>query len=74
MELEGHWSYNKHPYISGGPLQSDYVFKQLHFHWGVNNNVGSEHTINGKRLVISLLQIYYYILKIYNLAGYKNLN
>ncbi|XP_057325336.1 carbonic anhydrase 7-like isoform X1 [Microplitis mediator] len=59
LELEGHWPYNKHPYISGGPLQSDYVFKQLHFHWGVNNNEGSEHTINGQSFPLEMHLVHY---------------
>lgn len=34
------------PLLSGGPLKSKYQFEQLHFHWGLKNNEGSEHTIN----------------------------
>ena len=37
--------------ISGGPLDQEYKVKQLHFHWGSNNLRGSEHLLNGKRLV-----------------------
>jgi len=32
--------------LSGGPLIGEYVFHQLHFHWGNNDSVGSEDTIN----------------------------
>lgn len=51
MELRGQWPDNEIPFISGGPLQSQYIFNQLHFHWGINNQEGSEHTIHGKRFV-----------------------
>uniref|UniRef100_V9KZC2 Carbonic anhydrase n=1 Tax=Callorhinchus milii TaxID=7868 RepID=V9KZC2_CALMI len=32
--------------VSGGPLENHYKLKQFHFHWGAENNRGSEHTIN----------------------------
>jgi carbonic anhydrase len=32
--------------VSGGPLHGIYAFTQLHFHWGNNDSVGSEDTIN----------------------------
>jgi len=35
--------------VSGGPLNGHYLFKQLHFHWGHNDSVGSEDTINNHR-------------------------
>lgn len=35
--------------ISGGPLHGHYLFQQLHFHWGHNDSVGSEDTINNIR-------------------------
>jgi hypothetical protein len=37
--------------VSGGPLAGVYLFKQLHFHWGHNDSVGSEDTINNHRFV-----------------------
>ena len=33
--------------ISGADLSEDYVFDQLHFHWGHDDTVGSEHEIDG---------------------------
>ena len=35
--------------LSGGPLNGTYVLLQLHFHWGSEDCVGSEHTVNGKQ-------------------------
>lgn len=37
--------------ISGGPLTPTYRFTQLHFHWGVNDSLGSEDLINNHRYV-----------------------
>ena len=37
--------------MNGGPLDGDYVLVQLHFHWGANDSVGSEHTVSGQRSV-----------------------
>ncbi|XP_053654446.2 carbonic anhydrase 2 [Cherax quadricarinatus] len=37
------------PSLSGGGLTDQYTFAQLHFHWGRNQDEGSEHTINGGR-------------------------
>ena len=34
--------------MTGGPFGDDiYNFNQLHFHWGSDNEQGSEHYING---------------------------
>ncbi|XP_062132472.1 carbonic anhydrase 2 [Drosophila sulfurigaster albostrigata] len=40
----------KEPRVRGGPLerQAYYQFEQFHFHWGENDTVGSEDTINNK--------------------------
>lgn len=35
------------PYIKFN--DSEYIFEQLHFHWGRNNEEGSEHRVNGER-------------------------
>jgi len=34
------------PSISGGGLDETFHFAQLHFHWGSNSSVGSEHTVD----------------------------
>lgn len=34
--------------ISGGDLGQTFKAAQFHFHWGSDNNKGSEHTYNGK--------------------------
>lgn len=35
--------------LSGGDFRGKYIADSLHFHWGNTNNVGSEHSLNGKR-------------------------
>jgi len=40
--------------LSGGPLEGEYKILQLHFHWGSNASLGSEHTLDGKRFPIEL--------------------
>ena len=35
--------------LSGGPLEGEYKILQLHFHWGSNDTLGSEHTLQGER-------------------------
>jgi len=36
--------------ITGGPVLDEYQFLQFHMHWGLNENEGSEHVIDGVRL------------------------
>lgn len=35
------------PILSGGPLQKECIFEQLHFHWAEDDQGGSEHSIDG---------------------------
>uniref|UniRef100_A0A1I8PUW9 Carbonic anhydrase n=1 Tax=Stomoxys calcitrans TaxID=35570 RepID=A0A1I8PUW9_STOCA len=44
------------PAISGGPLNplDHYVLHSLHFHWGPNDTVGSEHIIDGRPYSLEL--------------------
>ncbi|XP_063227597.1 carbonic anhydrase 2-like [Bacillus rossius redtenbacheri] len=47
------------PAISGGPLAGDYVFEQLHFHWGPEDSVGSEHTVNNLSFPMEMHAVHY---------------
>lgn len=48
------------PTISGGPLlNSEYVFAQLHFHWGSDDTCGSEDKIDGKSFPLELHIVFY---------------
>ncbi|KAJ7357679.1 Carbonic anhydrase- protein 10 [Desmophyllum pertusum] len=40
--------------LAGGLLQESYFLKQFHFHFGCNDTVGSEHTIDGNTYPIEL--------------------
>lgn len=40
---------DQRPIITGGPLSGTYEFAQLHFHWGENDTMGSEDSIDGHR-------------------------
>lgn len=42
-------SYAEQPYLCGGPFVSNYVFSQIHFHWGKTDMNGSEHYVDGGR-------------------------
>jgi hypothetical protein len=36
------------PELEGGPLTGCYRLEQFHYHWGSDDERGSEHTIDGK--------------------------
>lgn len=52
-------SFAEEPYLTGGPLGFKYVFSQLHFHWGVNDSVGSEDLINNRSYPMELHMVFY---------------
>jgi len=52
-------SCDKKPTISGGPLNEEYEFAQLHFHWGANDTCGSEDKIDNKRFPMELHLVFY---------------
>ena len=35
--------------LSGGNLRNSYRVDGVHFHWGIDDTEGSEHTIDGKK-------------------------
>ncbi|XP_069681676.1 carbonic anhydrase 2-like [Periplaneta americana] len=45
--------------VTGGPLRGDYSFSQLHFHWGNNDSMGSEDTINNHTFPLELHIVMY---------------
>jgi len=49
----------KKPEISGGGLNDVYIFDSLHFHWGSNSSLGSEHTIKGQRFAGEIHLVHY---------------
>lgn len=47
------------PTLAGGPLDGSIQVREVVFHWGKHNNVGSEHTINGDHFPLEM-QIFHY--------------
>ncbi|XP_076376680.1 carbonic anhydrase 1 isoform X1 [Megalopta genalis] len=47
------------PTASGGPLNDTYVFQQLHFHWGENDDEGSEDLINNHSFSMELHAVFW---------------
>ncbi len=47
------------PSISNGDLNGTYIFDQLHFHWGHDDNRGSEHIIKNTRYPAELHMVHY---------------
>ncbi|XP_050399799.2 carbonic anhydrase 4-like [Patella vulgata] len=46
-------------FIENGGLPGKYKLLQLHFHWGSNNDKGSEHTINGEQFPMEMHLVHY---------------
>ncbi|XP_050422649.1 carbonic anhydrase 2-like [Adelges cooleyi] len=44
--------------VSGGPLTPKYKFTQMHFHWGVNDSLGSEDLINNHSYPMELHMVF----------------
>ncbi|XP_031771295.1 carbonic anhydrase 2-like [Apis florea] len=47
------------PYLCKGPLEGNYVFAQVHFHWGENEMRGSEHFVDGASMPMELHVVHY---------------
>ncbi|EDS26119.1 carbonic anhydrase II [Culex quinquefasciatus] len=43
----------------GGPLQGNYQFSSLHFHWGAESDRGAEHVVDGKRHTMEMHLVFY---------------
>ncbi|XP_055312343.1 carbonic anhydrase 1-like [Sitodiplosis mosellana] len=50
---------DQRPTITGGPLGGTYEFAQLHFHWGENDTMGSEDSIDGHSFPMELHMVFY---------------
>ncbi|XP_071445008.1 carbonic anhydrase 2-like isoform X2 [Hetaerina americana] len=46
-------------HVSGGPLKGRYIFAQLHFHWGSNDSIGSEDSINNQSFPMELHMVFW---------------
>ncbi|KAJ1192852.1 hypothetical protein NDU88_002158 [Pleurodeles waltl] len=45
--------------LSGGPLSESYRLKQVHFHWGLTDDCGSEHTVDGVQYASELHMVHW---------------
>ena len=45
--------------MSGAGLPNKYKFAQVHFHWGSNSGVGSEHTVDNKASAMEMHFVHY---------------
>ncbi|KAF5276189.1 hypothetical protein FQR65_LT03993 [Abscondita terminalis] len=52
------WDSGKRPTITGGPCTDMYEFLNGRFRWGLNNDEGSEHTINCKAFAMEFQAIH----------------
>ena len=46
--------------LTGGPLQHTYRLEQFHFHWGSNDQCGSEHTIDDKQYAAEVIMFVFF--------------
>ena len=49
--------------ISGSDFKQTYDFWQFHFHWGVNDNEGTEHFLDSRKGPLEVLQLKKYFYK-----------
>ncbi|XP_032667160.1 carbonic anhydrase 1-like [Odontomachus brunneus] len=56
--LSGKWEAER-PYLRDGPFASNYVFSQIHFHWGETNMDGSEHYVDGGSMPMELHAVHF---------------
>ncbi|XP_069687668.1 carbonic anhydrase 2-like [Periplaneta americana] len=60
IQVSGSWgSRDLSPWISGGPLDGEYKFSQLHFHWGSDDSIGSEHTVSNVSFPMEMHLVHY---------------
>ncbi|KAG8236517.1 hypothetical protein J437_LFUL012803 [Ladona fulva] len=59
INLAGTWNPEDRPFIESSLLEDEYVFEALHFHWGRNENEGSEHFINGESYPLEMHLVHF---------------
>ncbi|KAM6142772.1 carbonic anhydrase 13-like isoform 1-T1 [Phoenicopterus ruber ruber] len=43
--------------LTGGPLSGTYRLRQIHFHWGSNDEAGSEHAVDGMKYAAEVVSL-----------------
>ncbi|XP_067000485.2 carbonic anhydrase 2 [Anabrus simplex] len=59
IQVSGRWEDGDSPFVTGGPLEGEYVFAQLHFHWGSSDDSGSEHTVHNISFPMEMHVVHY---------------
>jgi len=58
-KLTTHHTSGAIPTMMGGGLPAKYAFAQVHFHWGSNDEQGSEHLVDGKAFPLEMHLVHY---------------
>ncbi|XP_046631691.1 carbonic anhydrase 2-like [Daphnia pulicaria] len=54
LSLPKNYADYRMPFVRDGGLTNQFIFAQLHFHWGAEGDRGSEHTVNNKHYAAEL--------------------
>jgi len=59
VKLSNHHQSGDIPAMTGGGLPTKYAFAQVHFHWGSEDEKGSEHLVGGKAYPMEMHLVHY---------------
>ena len=59
LQLQNNSQHDAFPSIKDGGLKDVYIFRQLHFHWGPDDNNGSEHLLDNKQFPGEMHMVHY---------------
>ncbi|XP_043486406.1 carbonic anhydrase 1-like [Polistes fuscatus] len=57
--LSAKWQMEQLPFVTAGPLNGNYVFSQMHFHWGQTEIYGSEHRADNANTPMELHAVHF---------------
>ncbi|KAI9551571.1 alpha-carbonic anhydrase [Daphnia sinensis] len=59
LSLPKNYADYRMPFVRDGGLTNQFIFAQVHFHWGAEGVRGSEHTVNNKHYAAELHFVHY---------------
>ncbi|XP_046402849.1 carbonic anhydrase-like isoform X2 [Ischnura elegans] len=59
IKLTGNWSKERRPRVSGFVLPGEYALAEIHFHWGADDEEGSEHLLQGDCYPLEMHAVHY---------------
>ncbi|XP_071444052.1 carbonic anhydrase 2-like [Hetaerina americana] len=59
IKMTGNWSAERRPRVSGYALPGEYALAEVHFHWGADDEEGSEHLIQGDCFPLEMHAVHY---------------